>query len=387
MVSRRGWSWILVAVACALATPLMAPLPGMRLFTALLAATDRASHLAIVALTVAWLVFALVALFTPLLRRPVPWPERLARGAMGVIITATAFSTLSDPRREALLALLPYVELTVAFVVVQATQPSAGDASRAAAALALVVAVTVLVDAELPGRAAAMRAPGGITGNRNVAAEVMALALALALPWLDDSPRRRPIAAVVAAAVTLTRCRTAWLALGVAVIAALASRRPRPFALALGIALGVGVAVVVPTRLRWREAHPYADSAAHLVSVQEGSGALRLAQYRLVASQPRDAMRGWGPGAWHRIAGAADAELGRNYVPHSDYLRLFCDGGLPALLGLLCLYASLLRRGQPTALPFAVALAVTSVADVPLLRLEGMLLLALAARRPDSASS
>ena len=194
---------------------------------------------------------------------------------------------------------------------------------------------------------------------------------------------------MVAAAVTLTRCRTAWLALAVAVVADLWPSPGRRLATITWLVAGVAFAVVMPTQLRWHERHPFAASGARLLSLREGSGALRVAQYDLVLREPHDWLRGWGPGSWHRVAAAADSELGRNYVPQSDYLRSFCDGGLPAALGLFGLYVAMLFWIEPTRRPFLFALALTSVGDVPLLRVECMLLMALAcadARRPASTS-
>ena len=312
--------------------------------------------------------------------------------ALLLLFAASATSALHHLDRQSLAALLPYLTLTLAVALALRVSPSAADASLAAATVALIIAVSVLFDAESAERARLMRAPGGLLGNRNVAGQLLALATALSFPCFAQRRQWRPLLVIIAAALTLTRCRTAWLALVAAAIAALllSPSKRRSAANGAWLAAGVIFAALMPTRLHWRDAHPLAATGARLLSLRDGSGALRVAQHRLVFHNLGDWLRGWAPGSWHRVAGAVAPELARNYVPSSDYLRVLCDGGLPALLGLMLFYVALWRWLESSRRPFVLALALTSLGDVPLLRIECMGLVALAcvaAPRSRSASS
>ena len=149
------------------------PTPGSLFFDALARVTVGASAVTIIAAILVWLTAAVLLLAAPLATRST-WPERSSRAALALVVAATGLSALHDPRREALLALLPYAEMTVIFAVIQALKPSSTEASRAAAVIAFLTAASVLFDAVSGHRAFSMRAPGGFAGNRNVAGEIIA---------------------------------------------------------------------------------------------------------------------------------------------------------------------------------------------------------------------
>ncbi len=77
----------------------------------------------------------------------------------------------------------------------------------------VLVAVSVIVDAETSWHQGYLRRPGGLLANRNYAGEYLAICLPVCLMML----RRRalPLLLLVGFALALTRCRTAWIVAGV----------------------------------------------------------------------------------------------------------------------------------------------------------------------------
>ena len=163
----------------------------------------------------------------------------------------------------------------------------------------------------------ANRAPGGTFGNRNFVAHIAAIGLPT-LVWCTVTARR-PFgallgslgAAVLAAALVLSRSRAAWLAVVASIIVLLvpmlASRKywrggmvgGRFARLSLAAAIGGMAAIALPNALNWNSESPYLDSARGVVDYKKGSGRGRLAQYAnsldMALANP---VFGVGPGNW-----------------------------------------------------------------------------------------
>jgi O-antigen ligase len=215
----------------------------------------------------------------------------------------------------------------------------------------------------------ANRAPGGTFGNRNFVAHVAAIGLP-ALVWCTVTARRSVGAllgslgaAVLAAALVLSRSRAAWLAVAACVIVLLgpmlASRKywrgrkvsGRLARLLLAATIGGIVAIAIPNRLNWNSDSPYLDSARGMVDYSKGSGRGRLAQYRnslrMAVANP---LLGVGPGNWPvryvRFAPPADRSIAddgmtANPWPSSDWVAYVSERGLVAAMALLGALAAL----------------------------------------------
>jgi O-antigen ligase len=216
------------------------------------------------------------------------------------------------------------------------------------------------------------RSPGGTLGNRNFIGHAMAFGFpVLFLVAIRAASRRAFLfacggAAIVAAALVLTRSRAAWLACAVvAIVFAIAFvtspelracwRRVTAFAIAA--AIGATAAMLVPNTLHWRSRNPYLDSVRGVAAYEEGSGRGRLVQYEhslLMAA--RHPLFGAGPGNWAveypRYAAAGDPSLDSNDAcmttnpwPSSDWIAFLAERGLAAtsLLG-LALFSIVKRR-------------------------------------------
>lgn len=232
----------------------------------------------------------------------------------------------------------------------------------AALGAAVALAGSVLLEAYgiWDGLSLAGRAPGGTLGNRNRAAHLLVLAVPLAWRF---SFSRRGIAlslllggtAVLAAAITLSRSRAAWLGLSLVLLLLLggqvASARTRrgsgrrAVAFFAAVVLGICAAVVVPNSLSWRTS--YTDTLQRIGDYQSGSGRGRAIQYVNTLQMVKDhPLLGVGPGNW-RIeypwyASPKDpshqplALVPTNRLPHGDGIGLAAERGLLALLLLVC---------------------------------------------------
>lgn len=255
-----------------------------------------------------------------------------------------------------------------------------------------VLAVSVLMDAEGWMRRAAHR-PGGLFASRNLAGEFLALCLpsllAFSPPPEGGTARRRfhyaaliPAALLLGSALVLTRSRTAWIsaALGSFVMLALAQGARRRMLLTLSLVLlGAGMGVNLPTKLVWKDEHPFRSSAQRLFDITSGSGAFRAEQHRVTLGIAREhPVLGVGPGQWRQamMAAKGDAKLYTNPMPSSDYLRYLADGGFVALALFLGLGACFLRRAwkirtaHPHVLASLLVCATIGLADPPLFRVE-----------------
>ena len=225
----------------------------------------------------------------------------------------------------------------------------------------------------------ANRAPGGTLGNRNFVAHIAVIGLP-SLVWCTVTARRSfgallgsLGAAVVAAALVLSRSRAAWLAVAACVVVLfvpmLASikywrgaRVGGRFArLVLAAVIGAMVAIVLPNQLNWNSESPYLDTARGVVDYKKGSGRGRLAQYenslRMAAANP---VFGVGPGNWPveyvRFAPSNDRSLAEdgmtaNPWPSSDWVAFISERGIVptvALLGVCAVlfYGSLRRWSE-----------------------------------------
>jgi O-antigen ligase len=220
------------------------------------------------------------------------------------------------------------------------------------------------------------RSPGGTFGNRNFVAHVAVIGLP-SLIWCTVTSRRAITvtlgslgAALLAAALVLSRSRAAWLAViaGVVIlfVPMLASRKywaggevgGRFGRLVLAAAIGAMIAMVLPNTLNWSSESPYLDTARGVIDYKTGSGRGRLAQYRnsmhMAAANP---IFGVGPGNWPveyvKFAPSNDRSLAEdgmtaNPWPSSDWAAFVSERGLVPTLALLAafmvLFYSSLRR-------------------------------------------
>ena len=238
------------------------------------------------------------------------------------------------------------------------------------------------------------RAPGGTLGNRNFMAHLCAIAFpALLMSGLGARTRGSLLpwcggAAIVGAALVLSRSRAAWLALAVVAVVSLvtamfALRRSRaglrlgrvPLLL-LAAVTGGAASLVLPNTLDWRSESPYLDTAKSVVNYKQGSGHGRLVQYgtslRMSARHP---LLGVGPGNWAveypRFASREDPSIGSsgmtsNPWPSSDWMAFLSERGLAATVLLALVLVALV----------ADAWRVIRSGDDPSARLAGCALIA-----------
>ena len=218
----------------------------------------------------------------------------------------------------------------------------------------------------------ANRAPGGTFGNRNFVAHIAVIGLP-SLVWCTVTARR-PFgallgslgAAVVAAALVLSRSRAAWLAVAASVIILLvpilASIRywrggkigGRFARFTLAAVIGGLASIALPNTLNWNSESPYLDSARAVVDYKKGSGRGRVAQYKnslnMALSNPA---LGVGPGNWsveyRRFAPANDRSIAAdgmtaNPWPSSDWVAFMSERGFVPTLALLGVFAMLFLR-------------------------------------------
>jgi O-antigen ligase len=284
---------------------------------------------------------------------------------------------------------------------------AAAIAAVCAAALALAQAYGVETE-----YFSANRAPGGTFGNRNFVAHMAVIGLP-ALVWSTVTARSQfgallgsLGAAVLAAALVLSRSRAAWLAVAASVIILLvpmlAARRywrggkigGRFARLSLAALIGAGAAIVLPNTLNWNSESPYLDSARAMVDYKKGSGRGRVDQYRhslgMAVSNP---VFGVGPGNWPveyvRFAPSQDRSIADNGMtanpwPSSDWVAFVSERGFVPTLALLSAFTLLffgaLRRWNELQDPDAVlaqcVLAGTIVATMVVSAFDVVLLLA-----------
>ena len=192
----------------------------------------------------------------------------------------------------------------------------------------------------------------------------------------------------------VTRCRAAWLAIGLTAVVAVFVIRRVPFArstfrTAGAIVCGVCIALL-PNRLVFNDG--LAAVASRLVEHDQGSGAGRIAQAKVgIVLGGRDVLLGAGLGGWRRsLARAPELLAGMprdvGMTPSSDLVRAFVEGGLPGALSLAASFVVLawtFCRARGTAMasaPLATGfvLAIIAVVDAPLFRPETALLFGVA---------
>ena len=212
------------------------------------------------------------------------------------------------------------------------------------------------------------RAPGGTLGNRNFIGHAAAFGLPLVLLAALRGSKLAPFgAAIVTAALVLTRSRAAWLAAAVVAIVFLVGAlrmggMRRRLALVTVFALaGAVAALVIPNTLRWRSDNPYLESVKGVAAYEEGSGRGRLVQYRrslmMAAAHP---VFGVGPGNWAveypEFAGRYDPSMDNNEAgmttnpwPSSDWVAYVSERGFLAtlLLGLAMVGIAFRRDTDP----------------------------------------
>src|SRR4051812_820630 len=216
------------------------------------------------------------------------------------------------------------------------------------------------------------RAPGGTFGNRNFVAHIAVIGLP-SLVWATTTARR-PVgaflgsvgAALVGAALVLSRSRAAWLAVAASIVVLLvpmiASRKywrggtvgGRFARLSLAAVIGGMVAVVLPNTLIWNSDSPYLDSARGMVDYKKGSGRGRVAQYEnslhMAVAHP---VFGVGPGNWPvqyvRYAPSGDRSIAddgmtANPWPSSDWVAFISERGFIPTIALLSAFVILFFR-------------------------------------------
>src|SRR3954466_11381339 len=216
------------------------------------------------------------------------------------------------------------------------------------------------------------RAPGGTFGNRNFVAHIAVIGLP-SLVW-STTTARKPVgaflgslgAALVGAALVLSRSRAAWLAVAASIVVLLvpmiASRKywrggrvgGRFARLSLAAVIGGMVAVVLPNTLNWNSDSPYLDSARGMVDYKKGSGRGRVAQYEnslhMAIAHP---LFGVGPGNWPvqyvRYAPSGDRSIAddgmtANPWPSSDWVAFISERGFIPTLALIGVFVILFLR-------------------------------------------
>ena len=162
-------------------------------------------------------------------------------------------------------------------------------------------------------------------------------------------------AAILAAALVLSRSRAAWLALAICAILLLL-----PTCIAIRhtngvrvdatahtahyspLPIGVIAALFIPNQLNWKSDSPYLDSVRGVVDYSSGSGRGRVIQYkntfRMAAAHP---LLGVGPGNWpvyyphystRHDPSLTDNGTPANPWPSSDWMAILAERGVLATL-------------------------------------------------------
>ncbi|MBV9947182.1 MAG: O-antigen ligase family protein, partial [Myxococcales bacterium] len=298
-------------------------------------------------------------------------------------------------------------------------RPAAGRALEAVTLAAGIVAVIGLLQhlEALPFAIPVFSLPGSTFGNRNLAGEVIAMALPLGVGVaLADEPGRSRALLWASLAIELcylgvTRARGAWAGAATGVALALWLVRPRPSRRAVALALGVLAAVVLmaarPGRFNPRHMADAKRYSAVVDVIEDGldprSTALqtRLGMWRrtltMIAEHP---VFGVGPGNWPVVfpkyaepGAMSDGVLSASLAPrqaHDDALERTAETGIvgaAAFAFLLVAVVVAARRrnaeAEPTglramtagAIGALAALAAISVVGFPL-EMPGTLMLA-----------
>ena len=284
--------------------------------------------------------------------------DRIDAWALAFSAASVVSATVAENAWAASRAVALTVAATVLFMGVRRLTPRSRRTLRLAA-LALVAVVALIALAESHGIVTGLsgrgRAPGSLMGQRNAVAHVAILALPLALAGQASFATIRGRASAIAvlvltAAIVVSRCRGAYLALPIVVAVGL-WRAPRRSA--VGLALVAGVALgLLPNRLEWRSRSPYADSLSSIVDLGNPSVHGRLTQWRrtlsMIAEHP---LLGVGPGNWEaeypRYVHAGDAGFSEavarptQRLLNQDVLAVVAERGLLGL-GLVLGFASVL---------------------------------------------
>jgi len=340
------------------------------------------------------------------------WDRRIALGVLLVLLTtAAAWAGASAPCPYAVDAMARWCALfgiACGASVVEQIEDGARHVLETVAIAATAIAGIGLLQhlGVLPFTIPVFSLPGSTFGNRNIAAEAMAMSLPLAWPLVAGSARRHArVLAWVAILFELlflavTRARGAWVgaALGLAVMFWLERRRlsRRRVLGALGALVIAGVVAALPGR--WTP-HDAGDTKRYVgavglleQSVDVESVALRTRRgiwRRTVAMVTDHPWLGVGPGNWPvafptyaEPEAARDGVLTATLAPrqaHDDLLERAAETGIPGLFALLLLVAAIslaakrrLQTGDPqqkalvaAAAGSLVALIGTSVASFP----------------------
>jgi hypothetical protein len=302
-------------------------------------ARDRIGHLLL-----ALVSFALVS--TIAAKNPYAGLRATTLGLGAALLFAVARSVARDPNARAVL--LEGLSFPVALVALSVVAESLGVSTFSRA----------------------KHAPGGFLGERNVAAELLVLALPVLTRSLRTTLDRTRFALHTfvlvssTSALVLTRTRSAWLAamlvvLVETVLALRASGPPHRRALpALALLLGALVGFVLPTRLDWTSAHPYADTFRALADPMSPSGAGRLVQVattlRMGFAHP---LLGVGPGNWSgAYLGFArpddptvhEGAFAVNRLANGDISALFAEQGVIGIVLVGALAVTVLRSKTGT---------------------------------------
>jgi O-antigen ligase len=366
------------------------------------------------------------------------WPRLTLTGAALVLVTTVAAWAVAAPA-GAPYAVSAMSRWTALFALACGAALASSDREggqqlleAVAGSAAVVSAIGIWQHLELaPLAIPVISAPGSTFGNRNLAAE--AVAMSLAFGWAAAAGARRPgirwalVATLVLDVVYLaaTRARGAWLGAALAMVTTWLLVRPRfsrrRAALAAGAAVLVGLVAILPGRLNPRyvaDTKRFASGADVLqASFDPRSTALRtrLGLWRRGAAMWREhAIFGVGPGNWpvffprYAEPGATrDGVLSAYLAPrqaHDDLIERAGETGVLGLAALGVLVAGAIvavrrrlggdeAQARPRAVAAAAALAALSGAALtgfPLempatIALSGLALGLLAGERPPGA--
>ncbi|MGE3173144.1 MAG: O-antigen ligase family protein [Planctomycetota bacterium] len=324
------------------------------------------------------------------------WPRALAQAPAGdrALLALLAWLVLAAAANATALiapAALTTLAVLVALLLVARLGAATGSApwlGVACVVLAVTAAAGLLQRLGVPVPGGTALEPASLFGNRNVAAEVTAVAGAAAALALPRHRRLAAVALVLAGAYTVANgSRSAMVALPAAVAFAAVGARGRPpgerllplAALLAGCLLGALTQLLapLPAGADGAPAPTAAPAPATGAATLEVRREIAAAALRMVSDQP---MFGHGPGQfavqYPRYRSQREIELSslgrteqrRVGTAHDDWLELCVEGGPPALL-LLLVYAALrwrAARGDRARLAPLVALGLLMLVRAPL---------------------